>query len=180
MEFTLESGSRLTLIRGDITTAKADVIVNAANPLLLGGGGVDGALHAAAGPELLEACRRLPRDARGLRCPFGDARITAAGRLDARWVVHAVGPRYHHEAEPAKLLASAYRQSLELANAKDAATIAFPALSCGAYGYPKEEAARIAIEACRDYLGAIATCTFYLFDESTLAVFARRAQELLS
>src|SRR6056297_1876163 len=112
----------------DITTLRVDAIVNAANSSLLGGGGVDGAIHRAAGPELLEACRSLPA-VDGVRCPVGEARITPAGRLKARHVIHTVGPVYHDDPDPAGRLASAYRTSLELAVAHGCRQVAFPAIS---------------------------------------------------
>jgi O-acetyl-ADP-ribose deacetylase (regulator of RNase III) len=133
--------SRISVQQADITTLAVDAIVNAANQSLLGGGGVDGAIHRAAGPDLLAECRTLGG------CPTGEARITKGHRLPARHVIHAVGPRYrdgkHGEAD---LLASCYRNSLALAIAHGVKTIAFPAISCGIYGYPIPEAARIAVD----------------------------------
>jgi len=136
----------IEVVQADITTLAVDAIVNAANETLLGGGGVDGAIHRAAGPELLAACRSLGG------CPTGEARITPGFRLPARWVIHTVGPVWHggtrHEAE---LLTACYRNSFELALQHGLHSIAFPAISTGVYGYPKREAAAIAIAAMREY-----------------------------
>jgi len=127
------------LVIGDITTEQVDAIVNAANSALAGGGGVDGAIHRAGGPAILAECHKLGG------CPTGDAKATGAGRLLARWVIHAVGPVFNNRRpeESERLLASAYRRSLEVADELGAASVAFPAISCGVYGYPLEEAARV-------------------------------------
>lgn len=138
--------SRLEVIQADITTLQVDAIVNAANETLLGGGGVDGAIHRAAGRELLAACRDIAEVRPGLRCPTGQARITPGFRLPAKFVIHAVGPvwRGGTHGEPG-LLASCYWQSLLLAQQHGATSIAFPAISCGVYGYPHEAAAIVAL-----------------------------------
>ena len=137
----------ITIVQGDITRQKVDAIVNAANTSLLGGGGVDGAIHRAAGPELLEACRKFPEVRPGVRCPTGAARLTPGYHLPARYVIHTVGPVWRGGSEgEAERLAAAYRNSLLLARAFKVLSIAFPAISCGVYGYPHDEAARIAVE----------------------------------
>jgi len=160
---------RIAVIQADITTLEVDAIVNAANQSLLGGGGVDGAIHRAAGPELLAECRTLGG------CPTGQARITAGYRLPAKFVIHAVGPRYRdgRHGEP-ELLAGCYRESLKLAVAHGVRTIAFPAISCGIYGYPIADAARIALGTTVDFLrdaDAIDSVTFACFGHDVLQAF---------
>ena len=155
--------NRIEVVEADITTLAVDAIVNAANTSLLGGGGVDGAIHRAAGPELLAECRTIGG------CETGQARITRGYRLPARWVIHAVGPvwRGGSHGEP-ELLASAYRESLRLAREHGARTIAFPAISCGVYGYPVTEAASIAVGEVRSFLQSDS-----LMERVTLTCFGR-------
>ena len=143
----------IAIAPGDITAFPADAIVNAANERMLGGGGVDGAIHRAAGPELLEACRAVPEVRTGVRCPTGEARITPGFRLPAKYIIHTVGPIWrggdHKEDE---LLASCYRNVLELAREHGLRTIVFPAISCGVYGYPLDRAAQIAVREVQNML----------------------------
>lgn len=160
---------RIVVQQADITTLAVDAIVNAANQSLLGGGGVDGAIHRAAGPELLRECETLGG------CPTGEARITKGYRLPARYVIHAVGPRYRdgRHGEP-ELLAACYRNSLELAVGHGVKTIAFPAISCGIYGYPIPAAARIAIQTVGTFLATDQTLRqviFACFGSEVLAAF---------
>ena len=167
----------IEVVLGDITTLDVDAIVNAANETLLGGGGVDGAIHRAAGPGLLDECRALPQVRRGVRCPTGEARITDGHALKARHVIHTVGPVWHGGGHgEAALLASCYRACLQLADTHGLRSIAFPAISCGVYGYPVEEATAIAVDAMRTWRNdrpqrAICCC----FD----ADMARRYRRLL-
>lgn len=150
--------AQLTLIQGDITKQTTEAIVNAANASLLGGGGVDGAIHRAAGPQLLEACRALGG------CPTGEARITLGFRLAAKYVIHTVGPVWHGgTADEDRLLASCYRTSLDLAVKHEISTIAFPAISTGAYGYPLERAASIALASVRESLAQTGTVRRVVF-----------------
>ena len=163
----------LRVHEGDITRLAVDAIVNAANSSLLGGGGVDGAIHRRGGAAILAACRAL-RDTEwpdGL--PVGEAVATIGGDLPARWVIHTVGPVYRGGAEDAELLATAHRSSLRVADEVGARVVAFPAISTGAYGYPVEEAAEVAIVAVRDATTDIDEVRFVLFDDRAHAAFAR-------
>jgi O-acetyl-ADP-ribose deacetylase (regulator of RNase III) len=148
-EDSARAGNRIELTQGDITLAEVDAIVNAANSSLLGGGGVDGAIHCAAGPALLEECRKLGG------CRTGEAKATPGYRLKARWIIHTVGPIWKNgQCDEDNLLASCYRNSLHLARDLKASSIAFPAISTGAYRFPQERAARIALREIRGYLKA--------------------------
>jgi O-acetyl-ADP-ribose deacetylase (regulator of RNase III) len=159
---------RVIVTVGDITRERVDAVVNAANSSLLGGGGVDGAIHSAGGPEILKACRELRRTRYPDGLPTGDAAITTGGRLPARWVIHTVGPVYgSHGGQEADLLASCYRNALGLALTHDVKTIAFPAISTGIYGYPKEEAPHVASMSIESVLGADST-----LDQVRLVFFA--------
>jgi O-acetyl-ADP-ribose deacetylase (regulator of RNase III) len=166
---------RMEVIQGDITRLDVDAIVNAANQSLLGGGGVDRAIHRAAGRQLLEACRQIPEVRPNVRCPTGEARATPGFELPARLVIHTVGPRWRdgRHGEPEKL-ASCYRESLQLARTESAEAIAFPAISCGVYGYPPEEAAALAMRTVADDIAAHEQpqrVIFCCFDEPMRAIF---------
>ena len=167
--------SNIHITTGDITTARVDAIVNAANEVMLGGGGVDGAIHRAAGPALLAECREVPA-VNGIRCPTGEARITGAGDLPARYVIHTVGPVYAEVDNPASLLASAYRNSLQLALDNQCRSVAFPAISCGVFGYPLAEAAAVALATCADSRFAELDIHFFLFGERIFDIWTRTQQ----
>ena len=174
---------KLKLMRGDITRMKTsafmpDAIVNAANSSLMGGGGVDGAIHRAAGPELLDECVRIARERRQIPngpCPAGDAVITGSGKLPCKRVIHTVGPVWHGgSCGEAELLASCYRKSLLLAESEGLKTIAFPNISTGVYGYPKDKAARVAVEAVHKTLSetpGIEQVVFVCFDEENFRLY---------
>lgn len=164
--------THISIVQGDITQARVDAIVNAANSRMLGGGGVDGAIHRAAGPELIEACKAVPV-VNGIRCPVGEAKITVAGNLPAKWVIHTVGPQYFNDSNPADHLASAYRSSLKLAQDHQCKSIAFPAISCGVYGYPFDEAANIAICVCSDAAFAQLDIRFFLMADDITAAWRK-------
>lgn len=154
---------KITVLKGDITTARVDAVVNAANSSLLGGGGVDGAIHRAAGPELLAECIQLRADRYPDGLPRGQAVATAAGKLPADWVIHTVGPVYSRNEDRSEVLASCYRESLREAQRIGATSIAFPAISAGVYGWPMDDAARIAVETVTTE-GGVDEVNFYAFD----------------
>ena len=169
----------LELVQGDITAQDTEAIVNAANSSLLGGGGVDGAIHRAGGPDILAECRLLGG------CAPGDAKITTGGRLKAKYVIHAVGPIYWQQGaeRAAELLASAYRRSLEVAAEHGVDSVAFPAISTGAYGYPMDEAAQVALQTVLDYLHTqdsegIRLVRFVLYGAQAYQVFQRVLSQL--
>ena len=164
---------RIEIVEGDITALDLDAIVNAANKTLLGGGGVDGAIHAAAGPSLLAECRRLRETTLPHGLAVGDAVATGAGALPCRWVIHTVGPVYAREEDPVTLLSSCHTESLRVADELDAALVAFPAISTGVYGYPIDEAARVAVEAVRSADTSVREVRFVLFDGTAHAAFER-------
>ncbi|MEV5396954.1 O-acetyl-ADP-ribose deacetylase [Streptomyces cellulosae] len=162
---------RITLVQGDITRQSADAIVNAANSSLLGGGGVDGAIHRRGGPEILAECRALRASRYGKGLPSGQAVATTAGKLDARWVIHTVGPVYSATEDRSALLASCYRESLRVADELGARTVAFPAVSTGVYRWPLDDAARIAVETVRTTDTMVEEVIFVLFDERAYKAF---------
>ena len=174
--FHLNANCILSIEQGDITRYAVDAVVNAANESLLGGGGVDGAMHAAAGHQLLQACRSIPEVKPGVRCPTGQARITPAFRLPCRYIIHTVGPVFENSTTSQPLLASAFKESLLLANEHDVTTIAFPAISCGAFGYPHHEAADVAMDQCRRYAGAISRVYIVLFDRPSYEIWCEAIQ----
>ncbi len=170
----------LELVQDDITLQTTDAIVNAANSRLLGGGGVDGAIHRAGGPSILAECQRIGG------CPTGEARITGAGNLMARYVIHAVGPIYQHDGEKeqaAALLSSAYQHSLALASQYGLRSIAFPSISTGAYGYPVDAAAEVALTTVSTYLRQhtdLKLVRFVLFDDRTFAAYRQALERLMA
>ncbi|MBC9712613.1 O-acetyl-ADP-ribose deacetylase [Streptomyces sp. TRM66268-LWL] len=166
--------ANLTLVQGDITAQSVDAIVNAANSSLLGGGGVDGAIHRKGGPEILEACRALRASHYGKGLPTGRAVATTAGRLDARWVIHTVGPVWSATEDRSGLLASCYRESLAVADELGARSVAFPAISTGIYGWPMDDGARIAYETVQAARTGVEGVRFVLFDERSYETFAAR------
>ncbi|HWH98727.1 MAG TPA: O-acetyl-ADP-ribose deacetylase [Propionibacteriaceae bacterium] len=162
----------IRFVQGDITEQEVDAIVNAANHSLLGGGGVDGAIHRRGGPEILSECRRLRETRFPDGLPTGEAVATTAGRLPARWVIHTVGPTYATTKDKSHLLAACFRNSLAVADALGAATVAFPAISTGVYRWPVEDAARIAVETVRAAPTQVREVTFVLFGEAAYEAFA--------
>ena len=163
----------IVLLEGDLTTQAVDAIVNAANSTLLGGGGVDGAIHRAGGPSILAECEELRRTLFPLGLPTGRAVATGGGDLPARWVIHTVGPVYRISADPAGELASCHTEALRVADELGARTVAFPAISTGAFGYPLEEAAPVAIRAVRGADTRVEEVRFVLFEREAFEAFER-------
>ncbi|WP_092973596.1 O-acetyl-ADP-ribose deacetylase [Actinopolyspora lacussalsi] len=163
---------RITATQGDITEQRVDAVVNAANSSLLGGGGVDGAIHRRGGREILEACKQLRASEHTDGLPVGHAVATTAGELPARWVIHTVGPTYSASWDRSDLLASCYLESLRVADSLPATSVAFPAVSTGVYRYPVDQAARVAIRAVREADTGVELVRFVLFDEQTYRTFA--------
>jgi O-acetyl-ADP-ribose deacetylase (regulator of RNase III) len=176
--------ARICLVQGDITDVDADAIVNAANPSLMGGGGVDGAIHRKGGTKILEECKLIRAKEWPKGLPTGKAVVTSGGNLKARYVIHAVGPIWHGGTHgEAELLADAYRNSLKLGVSKGLKTIAFPSISTGAYGYPIEEASRTALETVKDFLedeDKIDKVIFVLFTLHDLEVYERNSIKLFA
>jgi len=165
----------IVAVQGDITEQDVDAVVNAANSSLLGGGGVDGAIHARGGPEVLAGCRELRSTSHPAGLPAGQAVATGAGRLPARWVIHTVGPVHSVTEDRSAVLASAYRESLRVAEELGASSVAFPAISAGAYGWPTDDAARIAVATVGEHRPqSVREVRFVLLGRTTYEVFARR------
>ncbi|KAA8533979.1 hypothetical protein F0562_031496 [Nyssa sinensis] len=183
VQFPLSPSSVLKIQKGDITQwfvdGSSDAIVNPANEQMLGGGGADGAIHRAAGPELLAACYNVPEVRAGVRCPTGEARITLGFRLPASHVIHTVGPIYDVDSNPESSLRSAYRSCLCVARDNNIQYIAFTAISCGVYGYPCDEAATVAISTVREFANDFKEVHFVLFSDEIYNVWLNKANELL-
>jgi O-acetyl-ADP-ribose deacetylase len=169
---------RIELVQGDITHQAVDAIVNAANSSLMGGGGVDGAIHRAGGPEILEECRRIRAERFPDGLPTGTAVATTAGRLPARWVIHSVGPVYSRSEDRSGLLASCHTESLRVADELQALSVAFPAISTGVYGYPLDQAAPVAVQAVRTAPSRVDRVLFVLFDEAAFRAFERAVRDV--
>jgi O-acetyl-ADP-ribose deacetylase (regulator of RNase III) len=169
---------KINLITGDITKQDVDAIVNAANSSLMGGGGVDGAIHRAGGPSIVEECRQIRAERYGTGLPTGEAVATGAGKLPSRWVIHTVGPVYAKSEDRSHLLASCHRRSLEVAEDIGAETVAFPAISTGIYRYPVDQAAAIALRTVAETESKVTAVTFVLFDERTHRAFDTALSEL--
>lgn len=167
---------QIAIVRGDITRLRVDAVVNAANSSLLGGGGVDGAIHRAGGPEILTECKRVRAERFPGGLPTGEAVATTAGRMPARWVIHTVGPVWSASVDRTELLRAAYRNSLAVAGELGARSVAFPAISAGVYGWPMDDAARVAVGTVRDAAAGIPV-TFALFSDAAVTAFQRALAE---
>ena len=167
---------KITFVQGDITEQDVDAIVNAANHTLLGGGGVDGAIHRRGGPEILAECQKIRQERYPDGLPTGEAVATTGGRLRARWVIHTVGPTYAESKDKSQLLADCFRNSLQLADELGAATVAFPAISTGVYRWPLDDAARIALETVRASDTRLDEVRFVLFDQRAYDAFIALAR----
>ncbi|ONI24778.1 hypothetical protein PRUPE_2G262000 [Prunus persica] len=183
VRFPLSASSTLVIQKGDITKwfidGSTDAIVNPANERMLGGGGADGAIHRAAGPDLLQACYSVPEVRPGVRCPTGEARITQGFKLPASHVIHTVGPIYRSDSNPEVYLSAAYRNSLSIAKSNNIQYVAFPAISCGVYGYPYDEAATVALSTIRESVNDLKEVHFVLFADDIYTVWLDKANELL-
>jgi len=169
---------RIEAVLGDITEQEVDAVVNAANSTLMGGGGVDGAIHRRGGPSVLAACQEVRRSAWPQGLPAGEAVATGAGDLPARWVIHTVGPVYDRVHDRSEILASAYRRSIEVADELGADSVAFPAISTGAYGWPMDDAAAIAVAAVRAVAARVGLVRFVLLSPTPLKIFERALRAL--
>ncbi|MGB9779121.1 MAG: O-acetyl-ADP-ribose deacetylase [Candidatus Bathyarchaeales archaeon] len=182
MEFKVGK-AKIVLVQGDITEMDTDAIVNAANPSLMGGGGVDGAIHRKGGPKILEECKRIRATEWPNGLPTGKAVITSGGNLKAKYVIHTVGPIWRGgSSDEPKLLSEAYRNSLKLAVSKGLKTIAFPAISTGAYGYPIEEASKIALSTVKEFLekeDGLDKVVFVLFSSHDFEIYRKMAKNIL-
>ncbi|XP_022146875.1 uncharacterized protein LOC111015968 [Momordica charantia] len=183
VRFKISPSTDFVIQKGDIThwfiDGSSDAIVNPANEVMLGGGGADGAIHNAAGPDLVQACYAVPEVQPGIRCPTGEARITPGFGLPASHVIHTVGPIYYKSSNPQALLRSAYRNSLAVAKENNIQYIAFPAISCGVFRYPYDEAATIAISTIKEFSRALKEVHFVLFSSDIYDVWLNKANELL-
>ncbi|CAA2935304.1 Hypothetical predicted protein [Olea europaea subsp. europaea] len=183
LQFQLSPSNLLKIQKGDITLwsvdGSSDAIVNPANERMLGGAGADGAIHQAAGPELRAACYEVPEVRPGVRCLTGEARITPGFRLPASHVIHTVGPIYKEDENPEASLRNAYRNSLVVAKENNIHYVAFPAISCGVYGYPYDEAASVAISTVKEFVNDLKEVHFVLFSDEIYDVWSKKAKELL-
>uniref|UniRef100_A0A7S0UQ37 Macro domain-containing protein n=1 Tax=Polytomella parva TaxID=51329 RepID=A0A7S0UQ37_9CHLO len=178
--YRISERALLTIRKGNIVHSNDDALVNAANERMLGGGGVDGAIHRAAGPELVKYCHeKVPELLPNVRCRTGDAVITPAFNLKTKYIIHTVGPIYHNDTISAPLLYSCYKRVLETANGNKIQTVAFPAVSTGVYGYPPKEAAQVSLKAISENIGNVQYVSFYLFDDHLVEAYVDVADRFL-